>query len=295
MSLLRPSALLNLDGQELTSAEAAALLITVSLSVGTEHDGVEILAWPDSKLSAAGPGSTLEVSLGHAGEEELVWTGEVRSVVQSPEGLALEGLAPSYALSRQYRSQTFLKQTAGDIARDLAGEIDVGEVGADVELEAYAVDDRRSIWAHLHELARLTGSEVGSDPEGGLRFVPPREGSADVKVRYGADLLRWELSAAAAGTPAAVAALGSASEEGAEKWHWLRHDPVPSAGDSPTSVVATFRTRDAADALAERLAGSAARAAMSGEVTIVGRPEVRPGDLLEVQDLSPDPGILRVL
>jgi hypothetical protein len=282
---------ITLDGRSLTSAEAAVARVRVLLSAGA-HDRAEVLAWPASKLAAATPGSALALALGDDGDEEDVWGGEVVEVAAGGDGVALDGLAATIALSRQRISRTYLDQSVADVVNDLASGVAIDEVGGDVKLPAYTVDDRRTVWAHLLELAALSGADVGSAPDGSLRFVPARTGSADHEFRYGADVLAWRTATAAAPAAGGVAAYGAASEAGADQWHWLLREP---SGDAPLRVVAALRTREAASALATALADRADRAAVRGWLRLRGAPEVRPGDLVEVKDLpSGDPGTLRV-
>ncbi len=291
MSLSRPRAVVTLDGRSLTSAEAAVARIRVLLGSGA-HDRAEVLAWPVSKLADATPGSALAVALGDEGDEEDVWSGVVVEVAAGEDGVALDGLAGTLELSRQRVSRTYLDQSVADVVNDLASPVSVDKVGGDVKLSAYTVDDRRTVWAHLLELAALSGADVSSAPDGSLRFVAPRTGAADHRFRYGADVLSWRTSSASALTAGGVAAYGAASEAGAEQWHWLLREP---AGTAPLRVVPALRTREAAEALADALSARAARAAVRGTLRLRGAPEVRPGDLVEVQDLpSADPGTLRV-
>jgi phage protein D len=296
VKLSRPSAVLTLDGRELAPAAARLAWLRLSLGLGAAHDAAELAAGPGSPLAAASPGSRLAVALGEEGEEETVWTGEVTEVAATDGGTRLEGLAATVALSRERRSQTYLRQSAADIVRDLAASATLDRVQAPLRLESYSVDDRRSVWAHLLDLARLAGCDLSASPEGGVRLVPPRRVGA-VPLRYGADLLAWRVAAAAAPEAAKTAALGAASEQGAKRWHWLRRDPVPSPGAAPTLVLGALRTRDAADGASRALADRADRAAVRGEVVLVGRPALRPGDLVELHGLpeEPAPGTLRVL
>ena len=294
MTLSRPSAVLTLDGRDLTAAAARLVWLRLSLGLGL-HDAAELAAGPESPLAGASPGSRLAVALGEEGEEETVWTGEVTEVAVTTRGARLAGLAATVALSRAWRSQTYLRQSAADIVRDLAASATLDRVQAPLRLEAYSVDDRRPVWAHLLDLARLAGCDVSASPEGGLRMVPPRRGAA-LALLYGADLLAWSVAAAAAPEAAATSALGAASEQGARRWHWLRRDPVPSPGATPTLVLGALRTRDAADRASRSLAERAGRAAAHGEVVLVGRPALRPGDLVELRGVpEPAPGPLRVV
>lgn len=295
MSLSRPNAVLTLSGRDYTAAEAALVRLQVHLGLAGTHDAVELTLWPASRLAEAAPGDTLAIALGNLDDEEPVWAGEVTHVLAGPDGTLVEGLATTVALSRARRSQTYVSQSVGDIVRDLASDVDVDEVEGTLQLDAYSVDDRRSLWAHLLELAALTGSDVGASAEGGLRFVPVRPGVAEVDLRYGADLLAWRLGPSHEPAAPAVVASGAASDSGSDKWHWLQREPA-SGASGPARVVPAFRTRDAADQLAQALADRAARAGLQGQLTVTGRPEVRPGTRVAVKDLpSGDPGPLRVL
>src|SRR5262249_32304008 len=156
-----------------------------------------------------------------------------------------DAVAPTIALSRTAKSQTYLRQSIGDIVKDLAGDVDVDEVQADVTLESYAVDTGRSVWGHLRDLAWLAGAALGCAPSGARGFGPLRGGAATRPYRSRSPLLEWEISTAAAPAPPDVSAYGAASEEGNTKWHWILHDPAPAA-DTPMKVIGGFQTRDAA-------------------------------------------------
>ncbi|HEX4964780.1 MAG TPA: hypothetical protein VF173_28465 [Thermoanaerobaculia bacterium] len=306
MSLSRPRAKLTVDGRTLTSAQAALVRLTVALSLSGSHDLAEVTVWPSSKLAGAAPGAAIAIALGEEGSEQDVWAGELTAVAAGADGTVLDGLAGTAVLSRQRVSQSYLDRSVADVVRDLASGAEIDEVAGDAHLPAYSVDDRRPVWDHLLALARLTGADVGASPAGALRFVPPKTGVADWRLRYGADVLSW--SGGAARRPRgeelpAVAAYGAASEAGAEQWHWILRSPtaaMPGIGGlggaaGPLRVVAALRTRAAAGEMGQALSQRAARASFAGRLTIVGRPAVRPGDLIAVSGLpAGDPGTLRV-
>src|SRR6185503_13100198 len=162
MTLLRPSAVVTLDGKRLTSAEGAVMRTRVRLGMGPAHDAVEIFCWPSSKLKDAAVKGQLTVAIGPGGSETDVFTGEVTGVRLTPDGVALEGLASSIALSRTYTSQSFISLSIADIVQQLASAagVTVEDASGDTTLSSYAVDDRRSAWAHLNDLARLVGADI---------------------------------------------------------------------------------------------------------------------------------------
>ncbi len=296
MSLVRPNAVITLAGQSYTAAESALMRMRVALSVRGAHDGVALTVWPSSKLARADIGAKISVALGPSGSEVDVWSGEVNAVAASPDALSITGLASTAALSRTRISQTYIDQSVADIVRALAASVDLDQVESDLNLPAYTVDDRRAVWGHLLDLAAMAGAEVGASSSGALRFVPVRTGSANLTLRHGAEVIARRLAAQAAPDAPAVAAYGAASEAGADQWHWILSSPAPQGNGPFLRLVPAVRTREGADAMARALASRAARAATCGRLGLVGRADVRPGDLVDIAGLPGNsPGTLRVL
>jgi hypothetical protein len=289
-----PSATLTIDGRSLNAAEGALVSLRVVLA-NDAHHWARIVVWPGSKFANTKPGATLSIALGTVDSEEDVMAGTIANVTQTATTVILEGLSSTEILSRTRRSQTYLNQSVADIVRDLAADVDVDEIEADLKLEAYSLDDHRTVWSHLMELAELSGAELGSGSSGGLRFVPIRSGSATRSFRHGAEILEWRIGAEPAATALGVAAHGAGSEAGQQKWHWILRDPLGSA-TKPSRVVGGFHSRDAADQLAKVLDARAKRAALAGWLRLVGESKVRPGEIVAVSDLpGADPGPMRVL
>ena len=293
MALFRPNARLIVDGQALSADEAGLAWLRVQLSFDDTHDRAMLGLWPASHLADATPGARIDISLGQRDEEEPVFGGQISARTRQPGAVVLEALAATVALSRSNRSQAFRNQSVADIVRDLAGSASVDEVQGTLKLPAYHVDNRRPVWRHLQDLARLVGADLGSAADGGLRFVPAAGPGQVLQLHHGADLLDWRLAQGESAEPADVAAVGAASESGDARWHWLRHDPV-GAGAGATRLPAALATRDGAQAVADSLAARARRARVSGELVLQGQPALRPGQVVELVDLpGGSPGKLR--
>ncbi|MFT5542068.1 MAG: hypothetical protein ACI97K_001773 [Glaciecola sp.] len=308
MSLVRPNAVITLDGQKLTSAEAGLVSLRLDLGFNT-HDKLQMTLWPNSKLGSASPGSELVVELNNEvpandllssignllGDENpnALWTGTVDSVQRSAGQLFLSGLASSAQLSQARLSATWADQSIADIIKDMAGDIDT-EIEADLNLANYSIDNSRSVWSYLYDLAQLTGAELSSAANGGVRFVLAAKDSSSISLRYGADLIDWNLSEKQSSSLIVAAQHGASSSAGKEKWHWLAHDPVGSDGDS-TVIPAAFSNREAADAFSDAALSRQQRSTIQGEVWIGGRTDLRPGTLVELTGLPQgDSGKLRV-
>jgi hypothetical protein len=290
----RPSATISIDGRSLTSFEAGLVRLNVHMAHGTHHT-TELIMWPQSKFAETPVGAQFTLALGVDGDDEEVLTGEVTGSGGAPSGTRLEAVSATIALSRTRKSQTYASQTVADIVNDLASDIDIDEVSADLTLSAYSVDQRRTVWAHLVELASLSGSDLGCAASGGLRFVPPSAGPGTTRFMFGATVLDWRLENLPLPPVPKVAPQGAASEQGTDKWHWILRDPVGENG-APTRVVGAFHTRDAADGLAKVLEERAARSTLRGGVRLVGESALRPGDVIEIDDLpGPVAGPFRLL
>jgi len=307
MSIMKPNASITLDGNALSAAEAGLLNARVDLGFNT-HDCAELLFWPHSRLANASPGSELSVSLnaltdgsdltsavglGGAAADNVVWTGTVQSIERCPNSLCLNGLASTVALSDSRRSATWQDQSVADIVSDLAGELS-SEVEAELTLPNYSVDNHRSVWSYLYELAQLAGAELSCAAGGGVRFILASKESDATDLYFGADLISWRLYQNTVLSPIGAAEHGAASSAGSDKWHWLAHDPVGATGNA-THVPAAFRTRDAANAYTDAATARAKRVQLNGEVWLGGRPELRPGSWIALKNLPEgDSGLLRV-
>jgi phage protein D len=212
------------------------------------------------------------------------------------------------------RSATYEGQSAGSIVNDLAGAagLDTGEISEGPELPAFAVDRRRSAWAHVKSLADRLGYELYCDREGKLQFRAHGAaaqldsagglgalagaaasvlgaGAAREGYAFGKHLLRLE---AARRTPELAAMIvggeSPSSTEGDATAHWLTRNDADyrgSAGNgAPESLRAdgAARTKDLADRFAAGLLSRANRRAHEITLRILGRPSLELGQELEV-------------
>ncbi|MCA1654967.1 MAG: hypothetical protein LC635_00530 [Pseudonocardiaceae bacterium] len=186
-----------------------------------------------------------------------------------------------------------MDQSVADVVTDLLSEADVpaGEVDASLPLPALHIDPRRSVWGHLHALARRSGHQVTSTAQGAVSFTPiPGTGggggggalagatsalglAASAELREGAELVMFRTGRrAAAAAPEAVTPSGGTGP----RWHLVAAQPDSGSG-VPVLVDPVLRTRAAADAATSALAAAAARRARVAAVTVPGRPTLRAG------------------
>jgi hypothetical protein len=294
MPLSHPNAIVTAAGRSLTAAEAALLRVEVSLGVLGSHDGACLTVWRGSKLADLAVGDPVELALGEVGDEVDVTAGAVAAISARGSVIEIEILAGTAPLSQVYVSRTYLGQTITDVVNDLASDVDIDQVDASAELSAYAIDDRRSVWSHLQDLAVLVDADLGASDAGALRFVPVAT-AAPKSLGAQSDLLAWSVGARVAGPTLAIAAYGAASEAGADQWHWLKQAPSGS-GSGAVRVVHGFHTKELADQLAQALSARRDRRQLGGTAVVVGHPELRPGDVVQASDApGGDPGPLRIV
>jgi hypothetical protein len=299
MSAPRPAAKITLEGVARSMPEAAVASLRVELALAGAHDRVDLALWPGSDFASAAPGDKLSVALGFGDALQDVFAGVVEAVDAVPGGVLLEALSTSSELSRARVAQAYLAQTVAEVVRDLIDRAGAtaGTIDAPAKLAVYHVDERRSIWSHLCDLAALSGCDLTSDAQGAVCFAPPRRGAADRRLRYGAELHSWRVGARRAlPEPLPVLPHGAASENGREAWHQVLRFPDGESPSGASLVHALVRDRDLARTVAAARNDACTRAAVGGELAIAGDAGLRPGALLELADLpGGDPGPLRVL
>ena len=286
---------------------AGVMSLTVELSVGSGHDRAEITVSDLSSLASTQPGAELAIALGYSDENTDVMTAEIHRTESTPQGIVFVGYSPSRRLSATYVARSYVRQTVADVVSDLlsAADVDAGDIEAGHELPAYHLDGSRSAWEEIHVLARRTGSQVRSTPDGALSFGPAPGSSAGgplgaavsavasvvglgsgSALRTGAQVVDWRKGPRGA-TPELsreVAAVGAASPFGPDRWHHLLKSP--SSGSTPTVIDAALRTEAGAELATAARTDAARRATTTGWFRIPGDARLRAGDTVTVDDES---------
>lgn len=296
MTLKRPTAEVTVDGQALAMPEAAIAALRIDLGLGAAHDRAQLALWPGSRFKDIAIGAEASVALGYGDDRSDVLAGTVEAIDATAAGLVVEILSRTAALSRAVAAQAYVQQSVADIVQDLVQNAggQTGEVDADAQLSIYHVDERRPVWAHLLELARLASCDLCGDAEGKVCVRPPRTGNADKQLRRGAELVAWQVGRRAAPPdPAPVVPYGAASENGSAAWHLVLRQPDGEQPAGPSLVHPAVRDRDLARALDRGRSATRDRRAVGGTVHIVGDAGLRPGALVELVDVPGGLGTLR--
>jgi phage protein D len=258
-------------------------------------------------LQLSGQAQSPPVALGDQGSIGLgysdaapvpVFTGQIESLRhQIAGGVRLTATNGGATLAKLRVNQSYEQQTAGDIVKDLVGRTDVetDTIEDGLSLPFYVVDDRRSVYQQIADLAQKSGYLAYFTAEGKLKFSPAATGDPVQTFTYGVDILQLQVTAAAP-VVAGVTAIGegAAGSEGQAAWSWLVKDPAAiraSAGtDPPTRLIsdAALRSQAATQTAATSRSQAASQQALTGRLWVPGAPAVGVGSPIAITNAPQD-------
>lgn len=266
-----------------------------------------------------GDPSWVEVALEDAVHVELdagdgaqtVFTGSVEQIDRRADALWIAAGDELAKLARAEVEAAYEEVSAGFIIKDLIDQAgaEAGEVEDGPTFPSYVVHRGPRALRHIQRLAELIGAELGSDAEGKVHVRRPQPpASADHRLVWGEDLLCVELQASPATTDSYVVwGEGAAGSSGSDRGHWLPTDLsgvtgdaqiVPGAtpgatgsvspGSGPlarTVIDGAVRSAETASELAQARAQLVALRPVLGQVLCLGRPDIQPGQWIELSGL----------
>ncbi len=258
-------------------------------------DAAEVDLSADAQAPSFALGDEGSVSLGYGDQgPRLVFTGAIDGVRrQIPGSARLIATNGGSALARLRLNQSYERQSAGDVVRELASRagIATGRIEAGVSIPFFVIDDRRGAWAHIAELARRSGYIAFFDAEGKLSFTTIATGDPVRTFRYAVDLLSLDtLEAEEEVGAATVWGEGAAGSQGQDAWSWLVKDPAPVTGSAGSGERALYRgdralrSAEAVGTAASAIVAAGARRKMTGRIVTPGAPEVVVGATIEIAD-----------
>ncbi|WOD39718.1 contractile injection system protein, VgrG/Pvc8 family [Nodosilinea sp. E11] len=247
---------------------------------------------PTVELTAV-PGDAVELSLEGGEGEELVLTGTVQRVQRGLWSTVVVGVDGGATLAQFRPAATYERQSAKQIIQALAGEVNlsVGRVELEVPLAAYVAHQGRTAAEHIALLAELGGAIAQFDANNALTVVSAAVSQPELALRYGRELLAYSVEERAA--PAQqLALIGHGPAGSADAPNALRHslkgvpDNAPAAGrQTVRRSVALLRSPQVAQRASQAATQQAARLTQQVTAHTFLLPALRPGTVLEVQDL----------
>jgi hypothetical protein len=309
--------LLELDVLHLMNSPAGHCRISAYAKAGTDGAGaleqlagaatsaVGLVGGAGAGGAAGGPSASVrgqQVKSGDAMSVEVtagsttatVATAKVRSAESSLELVTLVGRTGMQQLAETRLNQVYENQSLGQIVGDLAQQAGVttGDVDQGSRYSYLAVHESRSVLRAVVDLARREGMDVWFDADDRLCVKKFSKTRADHVFRYGVEILELAVTSS---DPVSGRVLvhgeSPSSSSGSDTWHWLVSDLAPYRGDNGSGkrVLAVqdgaVRTKAAADAAAEARLTAIRQRATTARLAVLGRPTVRLGDGIEVQDV----------
>ncbi len=239
----------------------------------------------------AAPGDPAVVRLDGGEGEETVLTGVIHALRRGLHGTRVELVDAGGRLAAHRPAATFERQSAADVVRALASEAGVTttRLDASVRFAAYVAHPRRTGAEHVAQLAALGGA-IGFVEGDGTLVVQAAATRAELALRYGRELLACEALEAIVAMPRVVVGNGPAGS--ADAPDALLHTVTVLPEDAPAASAGVvregqplLRTPGVAKAAGEARAAWVANDALRLAATAFLLPALRPGMVLEIQDL----------
>jgi hypothetical protein len=260
--------------------------------------GTASVTLPGSVQLDVTPGDDAQVELGGVGISgddgpNLVLTGTVTRIRRGFDLVSVEIADAGAALAGFRPADTYTAGSATDVVSALldASGCDAGEVRLDLPLAMYVADQTRTAGEHVAALARLAGGLATVGADGAVSAVPvPTQPSAALK--YGRDFTAYEMSERAA-APAQLVAVGAGAAGAPDAPDALRPTVEPLTGDGPDPgpdavwrPEPVLRTPTAVSTASAALTAYATSWARRLHARCVLLPALRPGTVLDVQDVA---------
>src|SRR5579864_2734366 len=270
--------------------------LRVELDMDTPADRfVVVLGQVNGLKPALDDQATIELGYADNGGFTKVMTGSVVAVEPGVTRNRVIAYTAAQKLLRSFTDQTVESKTAGEIVGNggLNANLDTATVDEGINLPAYVVDSRRSVYRHMLDLAGLCGFDLYFNADDKLVFQQFQGGSTVHVFEFAKDVLDLKVERAPAAA-ASVTAFGESptGSQGANSWPWLTKDFSGSKGSAGSGDPAfllersALRTHDAAQAAAEAANTNFQRRTLQGHVLSIGRPQVQLGDAIQLRSVA---------
>jgi hypothetical protein len=227
-----------------------------------------------------------------------VFAGTIDRVRRTPAATVVSIVNAGGLMARVRPAVTFEQISAGDLVRELCGEagVDPGDIEDGVSLPFYVADPERTGWQHASRVAAWSGAVLTVSSENKVDATVIDATQAEFALRYGRELLWYAFDASESYletfATAGESGVGDAADEKVLRTtadFFAGNRPSgPGPGSSWRSLPALRTAKAAAAAAAARKRVYAATRDV-GHLTAFLLPHVRPGTVIELQDLPDMP------
>ncbi len=269
------------------------------LSLDVRLEAAPLMDRLTARLPAAAPfdgavGDTVSLSLDGGEGASDVFTGSVDAIRRDPATIEITALDAGGTLAAYRPSATYEQATVATVIQALCGDVgvDTGELEDGPALAYYAADPGRTALEHVARLAEWAGALARVAGDGKLEATVVSGADPDLALRYGRELISFDATECSTRIESFVVAgeAGAGSASAPESLRPKRDffDGSRPAGPDATNVWSfepALRTPSAAQtasAARTRLYKSSRQRATLRAWLL---PALRPGTVLEVQDL----------
>ena len=249
---------------------------------------------PASASFSANAGDKVDLTLNSGENEERVFSGEIDSIRHRARGIEITALDAGGVLARFRPAVTYENATAGTVIRQLAADagVQTGQLENGNELSFYVADPSRTAWDHIARVCGWIGALATVSPSNEVESQVVKTTQADLALRYGREILALEQIKRAAPieafTVAGEAGADSASSPDARRPTTDFFQGNPPDGPSRTAIwefQPALRTNAAASSAGAARQREYAAFHETGKLTAYLQPKIRPGTVLEMQDV----------
>lgn len=288
-SLIRPGYTLTISGQQWSRQ---AIAIDLRLAAGPQLDCLTARLPAEAPVEAA-PDDPVTLSLDGGDGSETVFTGVVATIRRGLEQTTISAAGALGQLARYRPATTFENVSAGTVIRNLAGDAGVAtaDVGEGVMLRFYVADPSRDAAEHASRLAAWSGLMLVGTPEGKIAATIVDATQAEVALRYGREVTGLVIEEAAEPDKIIVAGESGVGEGGSPDALRLNADFFAGSRPEGPSLQhhwiwePALRTTKAAATAGSALQRELAAGRRGGRLDALLLPRLRPGTVIELQDL----------
>jgi hypothetical protein len=238
-------------------------------------------------------GDTVVIEIANGDRSATVMTATVESIQSTLEYTRVVARTALHTLATTRINHTYQNQSVQQIVKDIAEQagVEAGDIDTGSTYPCLFVHESISALAAVTDLAKREGFDVYTDADGKLTVKAFSKSSADHTLYYGIHLLALSIDHRPP-RPSHVTAVGESpsSNQGSDAWPWFAKDASGVKGEvgSGNTLLAlrdgALRSKDAADLFAKQKYGAVKDAATSGRCRLLGNPEIKLGDAIEIKD-----------
>lgn len=197
--------------------------IHVNLSIDIPTDSFEAMLRISDKSLKFKQDDDVSISIGYDQELIDVFKGKVDSVKPEVSKLRVTGFNSIWKLINQRTNRLYEKQSAGKIVSDLAkaSGVATGEITDGISFPSYVIDDNKSSYEHIRELAERCGFDVYVTSDNKLTFKKYSRENVHT-FEYGKNIMSAD-GYYYKSEFGSVKVFGESpsSTKGSDTWHWL--------------------------------------------------------------------------